>query len=611
MNSSNFINDWVSDLDYLGYQPYIESFQYLISNHSSLLSLPIVFGIHGKWGVGKSTFMRLIKNKLDKTGKFFTMELNPWEYGSNHNFVSIFLAKLYEKAKDELCDEEKGIEDPFVKFFKSILKPLKLSTNIGIIKGEYDFSKLSFESQKDVVDKFVSENFSLKRLIHEILNAEVFIEKKIVIFIDDLDRCLPDKVIEVIESIKLVLDSENCIFFLGCDKDYLESALSAKYQDFIKFLIKSDSTKDKEIEYETGLKNFAREYLEKIIQVPISIPELDDESVINFIQYILCKKEKVANCENEFNDNLYDEFSNKLKLDLISKLIIAGSLNPRRIKRILNLIFINYIFLRFKTQTHIDNNIDVNLLSFLGFIRDVEQEYYINFLSDKVNCKRIFRDFYYMNKKEKELVEKQDGIDRLDNNKLYIKNHNVRNYFKVYFECCQIAEKDLNKILDNIDNYISVSNITTSEDYKEKSLETIRNIKSDMSFSTLEVFLNKVKRSEIALDFTIWFFENIYDSDKFSFDLRTSINLFIKTNDMSKINDNFILRIEYDEKSKCLYIRFERLGLSSIFLNNNDELFKLRNFDKEKKQISIPANLDQKTLNDVKKDMEVIFSEIS
>ncbi|ETJ25515.1 hypothetical protein Q604_UNBC17779G0001, partial [human gut metagenome] len=71
-----------------------------------------------------------------------------------------------------------------------------------------------FNSQKDLVEKYITENYQLKETIHKILDYEIFDSKKIVIFIDDLDRCPEDKVLEVIESIKLILNSKNCIFFL-------------------------------------------------------------------------------------------------------------------------------------------------------------------------------------------------------------------------------------------------------------------------------------------------------------------------------------------------------------------------------------------------------------
>ncbi|QDR81802.1 KAP family P-loop NTPase fold protein [Sporomusa termitida] len=235
MPATNFINDCISESDYLGYLPYIKAFEYIICNHNELMSLPVVFGVHGKWGVGKSTFLSLIKKNLDLTNKFFTIELNPWEYGNDNNFVATFLTKLYKETESHLCNNEKKQEDIISTLFKLILKPFKITADLQLAKVEYDFNKLNFPSQKQIIDDFITENFAKKETIKFILNAEIFETKKVIIFIDDLDRCPADKVMEVIESIKLVLNSRNCIFFLGCDKEYLENALSLKYKDFIQF----------------------------------------------------------------------------------------------------------------------------------------------------------------------------------------------------------------------------------------------------------------------------------------------------------------------------------------------------------------------------------------
>lgn len=85
---ASFFNDIVSEKDYLGYEPYIEAFNYILHNNTELITPPIVFGIHGKWRVGKSTFMSLIKNRI--YNDFYIVEINPWEYGQNQNFITVF-----------------------------------------------------------------------------------------------------------------------------------------------------------------------------------------------------------------------------------------------------------------------------------------------------------------------------------------------------------------------------------------------------------------------------------------------------------------------------------------------------------------------------------------
>ncbi|ENK1242313.1 hypothetical protein AB2063_000429 [Clostridium botulinum] len=149
----NFFNDIESEIDYLGYNPYIEAFNYLLINNSELITPPVVFGIHGKWGTGKSTFMKLIRNKLDKD--FYTIAINPWEYGESQNFITIFVAKLYnnKKIKEKIFSKE---DDSAINFLKCIFKPLKLSVDVKPLKLEYDFNKFSLDEQKNVIDSFIS-----------------------------------------------------------------------------------------------------------------------------------------------------------------------------------------------------------------------------------------------------------------------------------------------------------------------------------------------------------------------------------------------------------------------------------------------------------------------
>ena len=75
------------------------------------------------------------------------------------------------------------------------------------------------------------------------------------VFVDDLDRCLPEKAIQVLEALKLFLDVEGCIFVLGLDPEAIASAVQTRYRGEIK----------------------AGEYLEKIIQLPFNLPPIADE----------------------------------------------------------------------------------------------------------------------------------------------------------------------------------------------------------------------------------------------------------------------------------------------------------------------------------------------
>ncbi len=129
--------------------------------------------------------------------------------------------------------------------------PLKV---LDLIKGDihFDFSKfeqdLSFRDHIAFLDKF-SDQF--QRLIDLLLPHK---KKQLVIIIDDLDRCLPEHALQVLEAIKVLLDNARCIFLLGVDIERLQRQL--------KELLGS---------------RYDEDYFDKIIQQTINVPRLSQE----------------------------------------------------------------------------------------------------------------------------------------------------------------------------------------------------------------------------------------------------------------------------------------------------------------------------------------------
>lgn len=582
----NFINDCISDVDMLGYEPYIKAFEYLIENQNELMNLPIVFGIHGKWGVGKSTFMKLVQLELGKSNKYYTVKINPWEFAGESNFVSVFIAELYKTIKEDLCDEEKGKEDSINKFLKAILKPLKISTTVSTIpkmheiKAEYDFGKLTFDSQKELVDKYITENYEIKDTIDSILDYEIFENKKIVVFIDDLDRCTENKVLEVIESIKLILNSENCIFFLGCDKEYLESALSVKYKEFIQYLQINES--------ENVFKKFADEYLEKIIQIPFYIPSLNEEAVNNYINELLNKKEvHIDTLQNNKKENYFETYKNIINVDLFTKLFMEINLNPRRIKRILNITFLNYLFLKFKNFRNNLRDNDLDLLILLGLLRDGYSNYYKRKLISEMLCKRTFENML------NNLINKKVKVELADDDK------KVSGLFNIFFKMLKIKNKnDLDNLLLNIGTILTISKTTTSDNYDELYWGTIGEIKSKTGTNKrLKSFLNRVKDNKVLSDFLLWLFGDIYDDENFYLGIEKNVHFYNQIT--NNHYENFILKVEYDEIKENLLIRFES-GKYVCILDDISTFKGNKYYNSTSRQICITKNQDEDTINLIK-----------
>ena len=103
---------------------------------------------------------------------------------------------------------------------------------------------------------------NFRTLVNTLLRREGQEARRLVVFVDDLDRCLPDKAMSVLEALKLFLDVEGCIFVLALDPEAIEHAARLRYKGEVK----------------------AHEYLEKIIQLPFHLPPIEDEAMHDYVQ---------------------------------------------------------------------------------------------------------------------------------------------------------------------------------------------------------------------------------------------------------------------------------------------------------------------------------------
>lgn len=185
---------------------------------------------------------------------------------------------------------------------------------------------------------------------------------RLIIFIDDLDRCSPQTIAKIIEGMNSFLSAEfkNCIFVMGMDLEYVSSAIDKQYTNITK------SVESREI-----LNGWS--FMNKFIQLPVILPRPDRNSIELFIGSLLKGKKQenektsrhVSGEYNDVQEPAYEEYkenleSSKAKIDEtkesysdqnpeVRKLIAEVSKefpnNPREIKRFLN-IFRFYYFLR-------------------------------------------------------------------------------------------------------------------------------------------------------------------------------------------------------------------------------------------------------------------------
>lgn len=257
---------------------------------------PKVIAIHGTWGSGKTSLLAQIYARLGgdyadiadgnlekEVKKQYPVKpvwFEAWQYQHESNI----LAALLKEIRDQLSlpfKLWKEIDEALVPTALAALQSIELTFS----KFETEFGFKGFatkvaENVKEYQKERVStplDSLMLKKLLKEAIDQLLGFKhllgigkkkhRKVVIFIDDLDRCEPEITFRILETIKVYLNLDNCVFVLAMDTKIVEQILAKHHE---KQLNQSDPS-------HKHLKNLARLYLEKICQdiyhLPVPTPE--------------------------------------------------------------------------------------------------------------------------------------------------------------------------------------------------------------------------------------------------------------------------------------------------------------------------------------------------
>jgi hypothetical protein len=296
-NYGALLSDQPTIDDMLGYQKAAETLANIIVDKNT--ATPLTIGIFGEWGTGKTSLMKMIQLGIEtkSTGNdgIFTIWFDPWRYDKKESIwealIQTILFELYNNAR--IKDHKLEIGRLTAKF----LGIIAAKTVEVVTVGALDLIETLEQVEKIVKPKFDEIRFwnKFESNFSKIVEGITGEEGRLVVFIDDLDRCLPENAIQVLEAIKLFLAQRNCIFVLGVDKQGIEEAITLRYKDNPQM---------------TGVK-----YLEKIIQLPFPLPMPQRKDIQAYTQKLVGEPRNHQ----------------------VQRVIEAGAGgNPRRIKRFIN-----------------------------------------------------------------------------------------------------------------------------------------------------------------------------------------------------------------------------------------------------------------------------------
>lgn len=386
--NKNLINeaaiiDKESNVDLLGRDSQAKAIARLISNKQTVA--PLTIGIYGSWGRGKSTFVQLIQNNLNKINKdiserdyseendynkSYIVKFNPTEYDDHKMIWYAILKELYMKY-----DKETGFKgrmafafrnltpsfrsNKLAYFISSILLILNVLVFVYLFNSDSSlsevirnsklyatiltfglfittiahvlvplFKKLSFiikPLSSKMLEHMLIPNYKeklgtreeVKDSLDDLLRIWLKQNEKIVLIVDELDRCSENTIVEFFSAIQLFISSNSIIKIISMNDELVALALANNNN----FIIKEGATRKEKLE-------FGHEYLKKYISIPIHLGPIVEYR--NYVKALL---------GNELS--FFDLEEKETIIKLIDDISRIKDLNPREIKRIINLLILS------------------------------------------------------------------------------------------------------------------------------------------------------------------------------------------------------------------------------------------------------------------------------
>lgn len=578
-----------SEQDLFNFKHYAEKVKRIIQLNSSNKE-PLTIGIYGKWGEGKTSFLNLLKDKIehfekDKNGKeYLIFEFNPWRYSNEDEMLFDFFDGI---SKRFYVDHQTKIQKvgTLITRYSKYLKAIKISSSIGIPKRLG--TSISFEPSK--IFEALGEDLSgeqitldkLKDKVNEAVNSANF---KILVFIDDLDRLDKNEIYTILKLIKLNANFDNFIFITTLDSDHVAKAIKNRY---------GESNEDGKV------------FLEKIFNIPIHLPKIEEED----LKFYFEKKLDDISKKLELNQN------KEIEISLIKQELNLNQFNsPREIIRVLNSFFISAF--------GFENEINLRDLFWIEFLKIKEEK-----LHEEI--KKYYREdrikVFFEGKSE--FINFNDDDSKLKNSnstkeangtRLKFKNEYpksffiIDNLFPLNLERNDINNNsfDLNLNINSINHFDKYFSFHTENKLKNITIENIKNqviLKNEENLIAgfKDLFKNEKLhyKALYKLESLIKFYKDDVDVDNrdfFYYFLTKQVELLPKTSE-----DIFGI----DSKTRII----EMLG--TVLNSTNDE-----NNKNKKLSLQISKNLDVNLLcyfvrkfrveqSKFKIDMEILISD--
>ncbi len=392
-----------TDQDLLGFSIHANLLGSIIKNPEML---PVTVGLFGDWGGGKSSVLKILQRNIDQEKDYAVIYFNSWVFEGYEDAKSAILTTLLNELRDHR-DLKNVVGDDVKALLKRVnwMKILKFGVSAGmtyltanplplLLAGGTVPEGQPVEQTTGATNLSDSHDLKLNDLLEttqdSVQNVRSFREdfqklidktklKAVIILIDDLDRCSPERLIDNLEAIKLFLNVDRTSFVVATDRRIVENAIRIRYSNL--FMSEKGSLAG---------DSLVNDYLEKLIQVPYTLPKLAPHEVRSYLRMLFLKKhlektkftEVLQNYVEFLDKERYESFQLADELtsieDEATRTAVADSMrlveacsdaitdglkgNPRQIKRFLNAFWLRRELAHIAHLQHLKDHILIKLM---------------------------------------------------------------------------------------------------------------------------------------------------------------------------------------------------------------------------------------------------------
>lgn len=517
-----FITDFSNKDDKLKRSKYAESIAANIKNAKNKENA-LALGIVGKWGSGKSFFMKEIEKLLKKDKELIIINFNPWYSRTPAALTKDFFDVLKEalmpydmRMKHQLDDyvqKVATIEDVYAQILKVFI------------------SEQSNEAQFEAIKKSI-----------------LAIDKKIVVFIDDLDRLDKQEIIEVIRIIRNTAAFPNFVYVVTYDKGYVNEALKElnPYQ--------------------------ASNFLEKIFQVEITLPEYEEGILENMLTNELLQKLEI---KHELTGENKEEIKRVIQASMILKDFVQ---NPRDIIRFVNIFCLDYETLHNKVDTNDFFHLTLFKFKFPHVYEAFAREY-----SRGYPKKNILEDDIKQNPRNKnaEIHREKSGVNTDE------KKRNEERLVKMF----NLQEIDAQKLIKLSQNYFVAYD---DVNYSRYSIHTHSNRKRYFAYRIPDGDIDPVVLSDLRKKYQETDKVEVFREELITYQEEYKITKYDLLKTLCEISYN-----EYDNR-----LDFENVIATIIYLmkNKEDDNISIERYEEYLSKIIHIPDIQNKILDLYKRD---------